>query len=365
LRILHLIPKLLGGGAEQQLRYLAVEHARRGHEVHIAYTIQDEEWINLPNVICHKIKASSNYDPLLIFRIHSLVKRINPDIIQTWILQMDIFGSFVSKFNGIPFVFREPSSSHGYKPNIKNWLRVKMGKRAGAIVANSHGGDEYWSKYLPDNRRFVIKNGLPLTKMKDKYNFKYAISTKIIKPIILYVGRFSNDSSGKKNLNILLKAISIVQKKRSILLVLCGDGPQRNEIESLICELGIKEEVKLTGYLDSSYVWSLMKQSSVFISLSEFEGCPNSVMEAMVCGCSLVLSDIPAHRELIDKNGAIFVSSTDINAVAEAIILTLDDTSTSRRRAKVAQQISKEWSIKRMANAYEYVYSDVIFNKIK
>ncbi len=55
-------------------------------------------------------------------------------------------------------------------------------------------------------------------------------------------------------------------------------------------------------------VWALMKKASVFVSLSAYEGCPNTVMEAMACGCPIIVSDIPEHREILDEQSALFVT---------------------------------------------------------
>ena len=84
--------------------------------------------------------------------------------------------------------------------------------------------------------------------------------------------------------------------------ILCGEGPQRSELEVMRHKLGLDADVHFTGHLPAASVWALMKKASVFVSLSAYEGCPNTVMEAMACGCPLVLSDIPAHREILDES---------------------------------------------------------------
>ena len=66
MRILHLIPNLSGGGAEQQLSYLAPELACMGHDVYIAYSKEGPYKSELHGVVLHPLRALSNYDPYLL-----------------------------------------------------------------------------------------------------------------------------------------------------------------------------------------------------------------------------------------------------------------------------------------------------------
>src|ERR1035437_1762104 len=99
MRIFHLIPSLSGGGAGRQLSYLAPELARMGHDVHVAYSNEGPQKPELPGVVLHRLKSRSNYDPYLIWQLDRLSRRIKPDIIQTWLLQMDILGGLVARLN--------------------------------------------------------------------------------------------------------------------------------------------------------------------------------------------------------------------------------------------------------------------------
>ena len=360
MRILHLIPYLSGGGAERQLNYLAPELIGLGHDVHIAYSKEGPQNSKLPGVMLHELKSRSNYDPYLLWQLVRIIRCIKPDIIHSWILQMDILGGMAAKLNGIPWIFRESSSAMAHFPTLKNRLRIWVASGASAIVSNSRGGDQYWKTQLPYSRRYVVSNGLPVHEIDRTVAALPPGLTKTVKQIVLYVGRLSSDSSATKNLKAFMEALVYVRQQRNVLGILCGQGPQRSELEVLRQKLGLDAVVHFLGHLPAASVWALMKKASVFVSLSAFEGCPNTVMEAMACGCPLVLSEIPAHREILDETCALFVNPSNIQQTADTIVQALANEDSSKARASKAKQKTQEWSISEMARSYERIYQEVI-----
>jgi glycosyltransferase involved in cell wall biosynthesis len=358
-KILHCIPSLDGGGAERQLLYLAPALARMGHEVHIAHTVRCDSDIRLADITLHYLKCTSNYDPSLLIHLLGLVRSVKPDVIHTWILQMDILGGLVARLTKTPWIIREPSSGMAYPPTLKNRLRVRVVSGASAIASNSACGDAYWASILPDIPRRIIRNGLPADNdsAADPAFFSKTVDPKV--PIIAYVGRLVSDASGSKNLSCLLKALAVVSRKRQVQTMLCGEGPQRQELEMLRDELGLHAHVHFRGHLPSASVRALLKKASVFVSLSAFEGCPNTVMEAMQCECPVVISDIPAHREILDETSAIFVDPCDINQTAEAILQSLANGDAATNRAMKAKEKTLAWSIAEMAGRYEQLYEEI------
>jgi len=357
MRILHLIPSLSGGGAERQLSYLAPELARMGHDVHLAYSKEGPLKPELPGVVLHQLKALSNYDPYLLWQLVRLARRLKPHIIHTWIVQMDILGGIAARLNGIPWICRESISAMHYPKTWKNCLRVRIASCASAIVSNSSCGDEYWKTQLPCSRRYVVSNALAANRI-DKVMAALPLElAKTEKPIVLYVGRIERV---QKRPQAFLEAMACVRQRRDVLGVLCGEGPQRSELESLRNALGLHADVHFTGHLPTASVWALMKKASVFVSFSAYEGCPNTVMEAMACGCPLVLSDIPEHREILDESSALFFDPTNVQRAADTIVEALCNVDSSKSRALIAQQKTQEWSIAEMARHYEEVYKDLV-----
>jgi glycosyltransferase involved in cell wall biosynthesis len=315
----------------------------------------------LSGVELHKLRSRTNYDPYFVWQLIKIIGKIKPDVIQTWALQMDILGAVASKMTGVPWILYEQSSAAGYPPSWKTNLRVRIASSARIIVSNSAGGDDYWKSKLSHACRRVIPNGLPLQIIDKTAAGLPGDLIKTDAPIVLFVGRLRSDSSGNKNLKPFLEALAYVKKQQQdVYGILCGEGPQRPDLELLTRELGLEENVRFTGHLPSSAVWSLIKSADVFVSLSAFEGRPNTVMEAMACHCPVILSDIPAHREITDDTCAMIVDPLNIEQIGDAIIESLRNKTLSKSRALSARLKVSEWTVAQLAGKFARVYESAL-----
>lgn len=106
-----------------------------------------------------------------------------------------------------------------------------------------------------------------------------------------------------KNVQTILRAIAQIDLSGWMVDVL-GDGHYRKELEKLVSELGLTDHVKFYGWIDNGSKEQLyyLKRASVYITASYFENCPMAVIETIAAGCYPLLSDIPAHRQLVPEN---------------------------------------------------------------
>lgn len=357
--ILNLIPSLSGGGAEQQLSYLAPELVSYGHSVHIAYLYEGPKRTQIqPSAIqFHKLTAINNYDPSIVWQLIRLIRQIKPDIIHTWIMQMDILGCIAAKITKTPWILREPSSGIRYFSTWKFALRNFCASFADGIISNSIAGNQFWQQKCPNVYRSIVRNGLPLVQIQNVQNAlpdMFGLDTQ--QHYLLYVGRFEHG----KNLEYMIKAMSVVMAEFPISVVLCGDGSLRHTLQEQVSTLGLSKRVIFTGVVANEVVWSLMKGADALVFMSEYEGLPNVVIEAMACGCPLVVSDIPAHREILDDDSALIVDHYDPSKIVQAIMHVLNHSELSQKRALNALAKVDTFSIAAMARSYEEIYSSII-----
>jgi glycosyltransferase involved in cell wall biosynthesis len=259
---------------------------------------------------------------------------------------MDVLGGGVAAALRVPWILSENSSAAAYPPSLVHGARARIGRRASGWIANSEAGADYWRRVGADAARIrVVPNGLPLEAIDAAPAAPRAASGE---PLIAYVGRLSPE----KNVALLLDALAIVMRRRPARAVLCGDGRLRAEIQSRASALGIADRIVLPGFVHD--VWSRLKAADVMVLLSVFEGLPNAVLEGMACEVPLVVSDIAAHRAILDDTSACLVG-TDPEEIARAIEASIaagrPTERTRRARARVAGL-----SIDQLVRRHEEIY---------
>lgn len=353
-RILHVIPGLSGGGAERQLSILAARQAERGHDVHIALLRDDAPAaIRTSRVTLHPISASGNYDPAMALKLRAIVRRTNPEILQTWLTLPDVMGGVVARLTGTPWILSERSEKAAYPPSWKHRIRASLAMRCSAIIANSVGGREYWVEQGIDKHRIhVVPNAVvvpPASDVPARIPENFAN-----KPLILFAGRLS----AEKNPLVLADALAQALDRTNAVALLCGVGPLEGELRARIDAAGMQERIVLAGHRDD--VAQLMRQASVCVAVSVFEGNPNVVLEAMSVGCPLIVSDIPAYTRLLDARSAQIVPAEDSELIAAAIVSLLGDPHAARERARIAQSLVENRTPDDLTDAHDNVYARIV-----
>src|SRR5258706_11745911 len=147
-KILHLIPTLSGGGAERQLSMLAAEHSRRGHDVHICVRrggVYADALVRC-GVTIHLVgEHRGNLNVFLWLKLLGVIGRVMPDVVQTWLPQMDVIGGSAALWNSIPWIVSERCNQDAYsRLSLSLSVRSRLVRYADAIVANSEGGVSFW-----------------------------------------------------------------------------------------------------------------------------------------------------------------------------------------------------------------------------
>jgi glycosyltransferase involved in cell wall biosynthesis len=131
---------------------------------------------------------------------------------------------------------------------------------------------------------------------------------------------------GSLRQDTFFKSIPLVLEKIPQALFICPNLAGDAESEYWIGTLGIRPNTRLWPRLDKTQMWSLFKKARVFVSPSIHDGTPNSLLEAMACGCFPVVGNIESMQEWVTSGvNGLLVEATSASAVADGIITALEN----------------------------------------
>jgi glycosyltransferase involved in cell wall biosynthesis len=135
------------------------------------------------------------------------------------------------------------------------------------------------------------------------------------KPFVLGVGRLVP----QKGFDLLVRAFHLSKTASDHVLMILGEGPERERLTKLVRDLGMEGKVQLPGSMASPPPY--MHAARCFILSSRYEGWPNVIMEAMACGCPVIAFDCPyGPSEIIeDRKSGVLVSPENVEALASAM----------------------------------------------
>ena len=156
--------------------------------------------------------------------------------------------------------------------------------------------------------------------------------------IVLCVARLGPE----KRLDDLVRAVAAADDPR-LMLVLAGEGPERQRVERLAQELGIR--LVLLGDVEWERIVELYVAADVFALLSERETWAVVVNEAAACGLPLVLSDRigAAHDLLRDGENGVLVPAGDVDAAARALRELAADPERRRAQGARSRELARDW----------------------
>lgn len=239
---------------------------------------------------------------------------------------------------------------------LRRWAHCVMvlndGMRQEAIDHGFSPEQLLWMPNPVDTHEFGPASEPDRLSLRSRFGVPSAV------PVVLYCGRLAPE----KRLDSLLDAFALglrdVPQSR---LVLVGDGPSRAELEQQCRTLGVQENVQFVGAVDSAQVNCWLKIADVFALVSELEGFPCALAEAMSTGLACLVSDIPANRQLI-RNGehGLLAPVGDSPAIAAAMVRLFRDPSLRTRMGQAGRRcIQDNYSTSRIAERYEALFSSV------
>lgn len=313
---------LSGGGAERVCCNIAGFLADRGHNVKMLSMVDDEATyglnpkVNRIDLIKSNERRNFLHDAILRYkRLYQYVKQADDD---AFIVMLPITILMLFSLKGITrakFITSERNMPTLY-PKWQQCAMKLIASKVDGWIFQTQDQKEWYGDSVDIVKSIIIPNAIDEHFLNQPYSG--ARTKKIVS-----VGRLMP----QKNHALLINAFAKISNHfPDYTLHIYGEGPLKEELEKKAISLSINNKIFFEGYVKD--VAPLIKDASLFVLSSDFEGMPNALMEAMALGLPCVSTDCNGGgaRFLIsnDQNG-ILVPQKDTDALANAMIEILSD----------------------------------------
>jgi len=218
--------------------------------------------------------------------------------------------------------------------------------RADGVLVLSNEERTEWERFRPSAHVIVVRN--PRPPLPKASSAEHSRDTG--ERVILYVGRLIED----KGVLDLVRALDEIRKAVPSRLVLAGDGPERDRLDELATDLGLRDWVDLPGYLEGTALSAQFARADVFVlPTSHNEGFPTVILEAMAAQLPIVTTPTRgAVDHLIDGENVLYAPPRDPSSLAAAVTRMLTDADLATRIAVANLEKVRDFDADRVAADY-------------
>lgn len=367
MKLLFMINELGYSGAPKMMAWVANAMAKRGHEVTVisAFSADISQPLNKSVVhICLNEKMGKNSFgrairdvPRIVRKYHKYVHKIKPDIIVDFMDYLSQGYIIANKILWHDIIVSSERADPFSRTGAKSKKYFHCLDLSSKIIFQTEMARGFRNgKYR--KKSSVIPNPVVLND-----DMKKAIELRkegeINEKKIAYVGRLSLE---QKRQDILLKAAKELLKRHTLCdIYIYGDGADKNEIIKMTEEMRLNDCVHIMGRRDK--IPLEIFDSACVVLTSDYEGIPNSLIEAMSIGIPCVSTDCSpgGARMLIDDgSNGFLVDRGDYLGVAERVECIMHDKKLSERIGDNARLIAEKFSEEKIAAQWEKELSELL-----
>lgn len=313
------------------------------------------------------------------YKIKSKVQRLSVsynDFINILIdndIKLFSHGHPLGKYSHVPSLCWIPDFQHRHLPYFftKNEIKKRnhhhqyLADHSDAILFSSNAAlDDFRRFHSASNSLTYVLHFIAIPLNHDSVQMDEVLEKYDIAEPFFHV---PNQLWAHKNHGIIIDALSILRDRGKCPLVICTGLKEdyRNPdyfsgLSEKVKRYGLNERMRFLGLIDYNHVSLLMRRSIGLINPSLFEGWSTTVEEGKSLGKSILLSDIPVHREQAPGRG-IYFPPHDAECLANLMLQLLKEYDDKNEEIfmKQASEVLPD-RMRRFGNKYREIVEDVI-----
>lgn len=320
-KILFVIPKLDGGGAERFIINLCSSFINNNQfECKLLILsgngdlIEDAKKLNIDIILGTSERVRDSF-----FEIISFISKIKPDIVFSTLSHFNLLVGYISiLFPKIKFIARETNivSKENKRGILIDFLyKISYSLVDKVIVQSDDMLKDFATTYnIPLKKIIKVNNLVNIKRIQDSSNSDCLIKFNSSKINLITVGRLSY----QKGYDLLIHSFSKFTNIDNYHLYIIGKGEDHEELIHLSKKFNCEDHISFLGFVNPPY--PLIMMADVFISSSRYEGFPNAVLEALACGIPVIANNYKGGiNEIINNSNGMIIDITNKSKFQECV----------------------------------------------
>jgi glycosyltransferase involved in cell wall biosynthesis len=337
MKILHVATRHRRGGAERNLIHTMQRELDRGWEVHAAVHPVEYQPTMPAQTRVHFVpqmvrEVSPRRDLIAAWMLRQLVRREKFDVVHTHQSKAGILGRFAAWHSApvIVHTIHMPSFGTAYASHT-SWAFRRLERLCAHITDYFIAvGSELRDTYLqagigrPEQYSVIhspinvsLFNELSDISQSQRSGWREALGIDMKARVILSIGALDP----RKRHDVAMRQLASMMDDQNLLLMIAGEGPADADLRALATELGVQDHVRMLGFVED--VRPLFGIADALIHVSEVEGVPQVVLQALAAGVPVVASAVEGLSEI--DNAPLLVVGRDCTGLGSALRTVLAD----------------------------------------
>jgi glycosyltransferase involved in cell wall biosynthesis len=318
-----------------------------------------DAWAHQLGVDYVEVRERHALDPAIWKQLVAIVRERRIDVVHAHDYKTNLLALLLARRTGIsPLATEHGWTGHSWKERTVYYPADRRLARCfpHVIAVSSHIRQALIDAGSDPRRVTTVLNGIdPAAFRRDPGHVQEVRASLGLAPdetVIGSVGRLEP----QKRFDLLIAAFrAVATTTPGLRLVIAGDGSQRENLTALIQDAGLQGRARLIGHRTD--IADLHHAFDLFVQSSDYEGTPNTVLEAMAMETPVVATDAGGTRELArDGEHALIVPPGDWAALSVAITRALTDTRRAALRARDARErVERELSFEARTRRVETI----------